>query len=257
MKNSIVVDKEKCIGCAKCQKDCVSYKIRVEDKKAVFSGGTCLECGHCFAVCPVSAISMPSYDTKGCKCTADIGEFDSDEFLLALKSRRSIRQYSDEKVSKEDILKIIDAARYAPTGTNSQDIHYTVIQDKLSELEEIAVKVFRTAKKSVSPLSKYLSSIDIDDKFFSKGAPVAIVISGKTKTNSCIASAYAELMAANLGLGAFYSGFFLAAAKLSPKIKKSLAVPTGFTPYACLFIGHPEVEYKRLVPRKKPEIDFI
>ncbi len=255
--NSVIINKEKCVGCGECQRDCVSYKIKIENNKAVFSGDTCLECGHCFAVCPVSAVSMPAYDTSDCEKISDIGNFDSDEFLLSLKSRRSIRQFAEKCVSDEDILKITEAARYAPTGTNSQDIHYTVIGEKLPELEEIAVNVFRKAKKSVSPLSKYLSSIEIEDKFFSKGAPVALIISGKSKTNACIASVYAELMAENLGLGVLYSGFFLGAAKLSPKIKKAIDIPFGFTPFVCLFIGHPDVRYKRIVPRKKAYIKFI
>ncbi|MBR3767630.1 MAG: nitroreductase family protein [Clostridia bacterium] len=257
MENSIVINTEKCIGCSKCVKDCVSYRIKLIDSKAVFGGGKCLECGHCYAVCPEGAVTMPDYDVTECEKTADLKEFNSDSFLLALKSRRSVRQYKDEIVSKEDIMKILEAGRYSPTGTNMQDLHYTVITESLPELEAHAVKVFRKLKNGASPLSKYLGSIDIDDKFFSKGATAAIIISGKSKTNACIASAYMELMAENLGLGVLYSGFFLSAMKLSPKIKKKVAFPSGLTPYVCLFIGETNVKYKRLVPRKELSARFI
>lgn len=254
---SVVIDKEKCIGCFKCRDDCVSYKIKAEGNKAVFVGDTCLECGHCFAVCPTGAVSMLSYNTDECNEIYDIGNFDSDKFLLALKSRRSIRKYKDTDISDKDIKKILEAGRYAPTGTNSQDFYFTVIKEKLPELEKKAVDIFKKAKKGASAFSKYLAGIDIDDKFFSKGAPAAIIISGKSKTNACIAATYMELMAENLGLGVLYSGFFLSAAKLSPKIKKTIAVPGEYTPHVCLFIGHPDVTYLRSVPRKEIKVNHI
>ena len=47
-----------------------------------------------------------------------------------IKTRRSIRAYKDEPVSKETIKEIIDVARMAPTWKNSQTIRYIVVEDK-------------------------------------------------------------------------------------------------------------------------------
>ena len=49
----IIIDKEKCIGCGKCVKDCVSEKLGLIDGKAVFKYERCIQCGHCFAICPI------------------------------------------------------------------------------------------------------------------------------------------------------------------------------------------------------------
>ena len=50
----VVIDKELCTGCGYCVADCISAKISVKDRKAVYSG-ECLHCGHCVAICPVGS----------------------------------------------------------------------------------------------------------------------------------------------------------------------------------------------------------
>ena len=257
MKNSIVINSALCTGCGNCVKDCVSERLSIVEGKANFKEGICLECGHCFAVCPSNAVEMIGYDVSDCDKTADLAEFDSERFLLAMKSRRTIRQFKSEPVKNEDILKILEAGRYSPTAKNMQDIHYTVITKSISEVESYAVEIFRKLKNGASPFSKFIANITIDDKFFSKGAPLMIIVCGKSKTNACLASSYMELMAESLGLGVLYSGFFLAAEKLSGKIKKHIGNPNGLTPYTCLFIGHPAVSYKRTVPRKELKVKYL
>ena len=59
----IIIDNAKCVGCGACVKDCVASALYLEDGKARFREG-CIECGHCFAVCPVDAVDMPGYDNK-------------------------------------------------------------------------------------------------------------------------------------------------------------------------------------------------
>ena len=59
------------------------------------------------------------------------------ELIEGIKSRRSVRQFTDEKVSRDTIEKIIDAARFAPTWKNSQTVRYVVI-DSRDVMEKIA-----------------------------------------------------------------------------------------------------------------------
>jgi len=47
-----------------------------------------------------------------------------------LISRRSIRIYRDKPVDQETLQKIIKIAGYAPSGHNSQPVHWLVIQGK-------------------------------------------------------------------------------------------------------------------------------
>ena len=52
------------------------------------------------------------------------------EVKKTIQERRSIRKYTDQDVSKEDIIDIIDCARYAPSSTNSQTWEFIVISNK-------------------------------------------------------------------------------------------------------------------------------
>ncbi len=253
----IIIDKEKCIGCGKCVKDCVSEKLAIEYGKAVFKYERCIQCGHCFAICPTGAVSMRDYPDTPQETVTDMTEIDSETLLKAMKSRRTIRQFGDKKIAKEDIEKIIEVGRYCPTGTNAQDFAFTVITDILPELEKECVKFFRFGQKAVTPFSSYIKNTTIDDNFFFKKAPLVIVVSSKGNTSACLASSYMELMAESLGLGVLYSGFFVAAAKLNPKIGSMLQLEKGFKPVTTLVIGYPDVKYERIPPRNKAKVNFI
>ena len=128
------------------------------------------------------------------------------------------------------------------------------MREILPEAEKQAVKFFRTAQKAATPFSRYIKNSTIDDNFFFKGAPVAILVVSKGKTSACLASSYMELMAANLGLGVLYSGFFVAATKFSRKISSMLCLEKGESVVTCLVIGHPDVDYERIPPRNKAKV---
>lgn len=62
----------------------------------------------------------------------------SNEVLENIKSRRSVRTYTEQQVSAGDLNLILEAAAYAPSGMNFQTWHFTAIQDAavLTELNE-------------------------------------------------------------------------------------------------------------------------
>ncbi len=49
--------------------------------------------------------------------------------LKVIQDRRSIREYSPEPVSDQDIDLILEAARQAPSGENAQPWRYVVVKD--------------------------------------------------------------------------------------------------------------------------------
>jgi len=59
------------------------------------------------------------------------------EVQEALLSRRSIRNYKDQKISKENLDKILKAAMYAPSAMNLQAWHFVVIEDRDVLIETI------------------------------------------------------------------------------------------------------------------------
>lgn len=52
------------------------------------------------------------------------------EALEAIKKRRSVRSYTGDPVSKEDLIQIVDAGRLAPSGNNRQPWDFIVVTDK-------------------------------------------------------------------------------------------------------------------------------
>ncbi len=252
----IIIDYEKCIGCGLCVNDCPNAHLYLENNKAKAVGTGCIECGHCFAVCPMNAVKIAGYDCVNEPVTS-MTEIDSNQLLSAMKSRRSIRHFKAQSVEEEKLQKILEAGRYCPTGGNAQNVAFTVLGSKQSEAEALCVKLFRNGKKLGSPFIDFLKRIEISDDFFFKGAPVVIVISSKSSINAGLASSYMELMAYNLGLGVLYSGFFVACTKMSKKLKKMLQLPKGHEAVSCLVIGYPDIKYQRIVPRKELQVKIL
>ena len=132
----VVIDRGKCIGCGLCAADCPAEKLTVTDGKAVYTPG-CIQCGHCVAVCPRAAVSIPEYDM------ADVEEYDREtftvdpeNFLHAVKFRRSIRNYREEAISREVLERILEAGRYTATAKNRQACRFIVLQEELPAFRE-------------------------------------------------------------------------------------------------------------------------
>ena len=62
----------------------------------------------------------------------------------AIYGRRSIRKYTDEPVSDEDLMEVINAGLMAPSGINLQPWYFVVVKsdEKLKELAQITGQVF-------------------------------------------------------------------------------------------------------------------
>lgn len=52
------------------------------------------------------------------------------ELITGIKTRRTVRKFTDKPVSKETINEIIGAAAYAPSWKNSQTTRWNIITDK-------------------------------------------------------------------------------------------------------------------------------
>lgn len=255
--NPILIDAEQCLGCSLCINDCPAGALYLDNNKAVTRNGGCIECGHCFAICPAHAVTMKNYDISDCDKIGSLTDFNSDELLLAMKSRRTVRRFKDTPVEQEKIDKILEAGRYSPTGGNSQNVAYTILGSKQREIEDKCVRLFRNGQKLASQIVQAVKNIHIDDNFFFKGAPLVIVVSGKDDVNAGLASSYMELIAESMGLGVLYSGFFVICSTLNPKIKSMLKMPNGHKVVSCMVIGYPNVEYKRIAPRKPLKVNLL
>ncbi len=251
----VIVDEEKCIGCGICAKDCVGFDIAIENGKAIARGDSCIKCGHCEAVCPKNAIKVEGYEDSPYEFSEQT-RLDPEELMNAIKTRRTIRQFTEEDVSSDIVSKIIEAGRFAPTGTNAQGTSYIVIKDTKADCEKIAVKMFGRLISAGQKIIPQLRSMQIDENFFFKKAPLVILVMGKDKVSASLAAENMAFMAEAYGLGVLFSGFFTTCVKMSRKIRKILGIKKE-EPVITLVIGHPAVRYKRTVSRKPAAVKYL
>jgi len=112
--------------------------------------------------------------------------------IESIVARRSVRAFTDEQVSKEDLDLILKAGQYAPSGGNSQSPIIVAVQDKaiIEQLTKLNAAVI--GKEGIDP-------------FY--GAPtVIVVLADKTKPtpveDGSLTLGYMALEAYDLGLGA-------------------------------------------------------
>ncbi len=72
------------------------------------------------------------------------------ETLQTIKARRSVRAYTEQQISAEDLNLILEAATYAPNGMHLETWHFTAIQNK-EVLEELNDKIKGAFVKSDDP----------------------------------------------------------------------------------------------------------
>lgn len=73
-----------------------------------------------------------------------------------IQNRRSVRKYCDKEVSREDIIDIMDCARYAPSDTNSQTWEFLVITDKekITKIEDMTWEALHEAAEKAKEEGK-------------------------------------------------------------------------------------------------------
>ncbi len=144
----------------------------------------------------------------------------------AILSRRSIRKYSNDPVSDEDVEALLNAAMHAPSAVNERPWHFVVIRDRKT-LDAVS-RISPTA-----PMVKY--------------APVAIAVCADTKLEKfpglwaldCAAATENILLAATArGLGAVWAAVYPFDARVEG-IQKLLKLPARVTPLCVVPVGHP------------------
>lgn len=267
------VNAEKCTGCGQCIKDCFPKDIKIVDGKAEINNIACIKCGHCIAVCPQNAVSTSEYNMEDIKnYNKEEFQINADNLLNFIKFRRTVRQFKNKKVEDEKLIKIIEAGRFTQTGSNLQDVSYIVVREELQKLKELTfvtlkqigehmlenitpqTRVYkRYAKLWIKMYEAFKENPAVNDGLFFN-APAVIIVTANSQINGGLASSNMELMTNALGLGTFFSGFFVRAAQSNEAIKNFLGIKNGKEIVSCMVIGYPDVKYLRTVPRKEADI---
>lgn len=249
-KYNVIINKEKCVGCGLCAKDCVAGNITVKDGKAVLGGG-CIFCGHCEAICPQGAVTLTGFEDSVVEMQQV--RLDPETLMDAIRTRRTIRIFQERSVPENVLEDILEAGRLAPTGGNAQNTGYVILESRQAELEGMAVKLFRGVVNTAKPVIPFLRNMEFDDHFFFKKAPLVILITGD-KVNASLAAENMAFMAEAHGLGVLYSGFFTMCANRHPKIRSVLGLKRGEKAVTTLVLGYPGVRYQRTVHRKPAKV---
>ena len=155
------------------------------------------------------------------------------EVLNAIARRSSTRGYTEQKLTEEELNKLLLAGLQAPTAANKQEIHITVVDGDnaiLAEMEE---------------LKNQLRDIQNPPNNFYYGAPTVLFISADaeyywSKIDAGIAVENIAIAAEGMGLGSLIIGCVKDALSGEKKayFADALKFPEGYQYEIAIAVGH-------------------
>ncbi|MDD2901679.1 MAG: nitroreductase [Syntrophales bacterium] len=160
--------------------------------------------------------------------------------LKAIYERRSIRQFTDESVSRDLIMTAIEAASWAPSGLNNQPWRFAIIWDKpLQEALAALTKYSNILKSAFVLIAVFLdkeASYDYTKDCQAVGA--------------CLQNLLLSLH--SMGLGAVWIGEIL---RNKDRVNETLILPNRFELMATVAVGQPA--HRNQKSHRKPIEELI
>lgn len=265
------VDTAECVSCGACVETCPARILELDAEKhpKVRDGREefCINCGHCACICPKGALSLASMPIETLKELPAGWRLTPEKVEALLKGRRSIRTYKEDPVEKATIEKMIDIARYAPSGINRQPVYWAVIHDpkKVQELAGLTIEWMKGLIAEKAPIAESLRFESLvkaweagEDRVCRKAPHAAIVYGLKedmmAQAACTIAMTYFELAAVPFGLGACWAGYLQMALNQSAPVRKAAGLSTKTTCHGAMLFGHPKYEYNCIPARNTPRV---
>lgn len=149
--------------------------------------------------------------------------------LDAIFTRKSLREFSDRKISDEDIRTILRAGMSGPSCVNSRPWHFVVVRD-----EELINRMVQTNGRAAAPLWGAPLGImvcgDLDKTF--KPAP------GYWVVDSAIAVQNMVLAAHDLGIGSVVLGTYPQEERVLGQAEL-FGMPDNIVPFQIIAFGYP------------------
>ena len=135
-----------------------------------------------------------------------------DSIINIIKKRISVRAYTDQLLSDSTINSILEAARYAPSARNLQQLEYKVITNKTA-MRNISSTINAVIQKEMAAMPAGASAtpqLPIRDDYY-YNAPLLIIITGPREnswieTDAGIAAQNMMLYATSINLGSCFIG---------------------------------------------------
>lgn len=153
------------------------------------------------------------------------------DIFEAIFTRRSIRRFTDEPVSDEDLRIILKSAMLAPSACNQQPWHFIILRDADS-------------REKASRTSPYTA--------MAAHAPLVIIVCGDTKDEKakgfwiedCSASTENLLLAARgKNIGTVWCGVYPVMERVD-YLRNALGIPEHVIPLGLICAGHPAQEFR-------------
>ncbi|GAB6061369.1 nitroreductase family protein [Deferrisoma palaeochoriense] len=159
----------------------------------------------------------------------------------AIRTRRSVRRFRPDRVPADLIDRLLDAARWAPSGLNNQPWRFVVVEDA-------------GVREQLAGCTKYGRIL--------RAAPLAVAVFLNTETSyhrekdiQGVGAALQNLLleAHNLGLGACWLGEIL---NQRERVEEILGVPAHLELMAVVAVGYPEGD-RHGNPERLPVEDLV
>jgi nitroreductase/NAD-dependent dihydropyrimidine dehydrogenase PreA subunit len=261
------VDADLCTRCGICAAVCPVSIVDPPDENSLpkvqdTNAGMCIRCGHCEVSCPSQALLLNYLPDEKVALPAGAGSLSPDDLGLYLKKRRSVRHFTNDPVPKETIEKLLDIARFAPSGGNRQPVQWLVVLDpkEVHRLAGLTVEWMKTLKDSSHPMSGYIPGLivawEAGHDPICRGAPHLVIAhipedNPAAFVDAIIALTHFDIAAPAFGIGTCWAGFLSMAAAVYDPLQTALALPAGRRCAFSLMFGHPKYKIYGL-PRRNP-----
>ncbi|HEY98108.1 MAG TPA: nitroreductase [Dehalococcoidia bacterium] len=162
------------------------------------------------------------------------------ELKEAIRKRRSIRAYKDRPVPEEKLLEVLEAARLAPSGRNSQSRKFIVVRD-VEKKQALGQASGGQAHVHTAPVIIAAVATDPDSYM-----PCGVLT---YPVDLAIAIDHMTLAAVDLGLGTCWIGAFA-----QEEVKRILEIPENLKVVSLLTLGYPNEPGR---PRIRKALDEI
>jgi nitroreductase/NAD-dependent dihydropyrimidine dehydrogenase PreA subunit len=286
----ITVDAQACVKCGGCVDVCIAarvYEMTDDGARAVRPDG-CWACGQCIAVCPTDAIDHDVFPLEDCPILEADQLPSKASLTAAFRFRRSARTFLPKPVPREIVRELVSLGRWAPTASNNQALDWIAFDDRarIAELANGTVEgMARFVKLAGSPILRLFVQAAIGRESTNRlrtAAPMikrmtdalangidpifhhapVVLIGHSQKGNlfgrdDAVYAMYNMMLACEpFGLGTCQIGFFQAVVSNAAKLRQMLALPAGRAPQVAFALGYPRQTYRRVPPRREPDLTW-